>query len=317
MILVMMISGCGDGSTQPKQNENYYKGTQGIVMRFLPNLPPDTIYVSGSGSDLIASDEYEYKIEVQNKGAFPQSNAGDTTHLYVCLSGYDPNLLTQGGNEKITPKLINNLNLLGKSISNPTGEIAIYPLTAEKIKFHIPSTADSYTTTMKATAYYSYHTIYSTEICMDPDPSKNEEDTCKVGNIASTGGQGAPVVITGIDVTPAGGKTIIKIKVQNAGSGQVVDRRKKSEWTCDKSLSYGDYDSVKLVSVRLGDQLINNFDNGICKPAKLRLIDGKGTIYCSITPSQTTGPAYKSVFVANLDYGYKDSISKNIEVKQI
>jgi len=65
--LLILISGCKGKKSTEKSLEEIRTGTEGIVMNFLPNAPPDKIYAEQTDKN-----EFEVVLELRNKGAFPQ-----------------------------------------------------------------------------------------------------------------------------------------------------------------------------------------------------------------------------------------------------
>ena len=66
VLIVLFIVGCqGGGTTSQYVEEDYHKGTQGVVISFLPNAPPSRVY---------EDDSLDISIQLENKGAYPEGN---------------------------------------------------------------------------------------------------------------------------------------------------------------------------------------------------------------------------------------------------
>ena len=77
LFLVTISFGCSTSEPQRKDNINVHKGTQGLILRFLPQTPPSIAY-SGETMDI--------QIEVSNKGAYE-------TEGKLYLTGFDKSII--------------------------------------------------------------------------------------------------------------------------------------------------------------------------------------------------------------------------------
>ncbi|MFC1755445.1 hypothetical protein ACFL96_18990, partial [Thermoproteota archaeon] len=103
---------------------------------------------------------------------------------------------------------------------------------------------------------------------------------------------------------------IFRIHISNVGGGQVFD--KGNMQNCPFELQYGDLDKVYLEEATLGTGLRPTE----CKPSSpIRLVNGQATLFCKFP--QPTGPAFQTPLNIRLVYGYKNSISKQIEVQNL
>src|SRR3989338_691071 len=87
LISLILISGCNSKKTTAKALEEIRTGTEGIVVNFLPNAPPEKIHVE-QGAD----NSFDVVMELRNKGAFPQPDeVSEVQNNFgkVYLSGYD------------------------------------------------------------------------------------------------------------------------------------------------------------------------------------------------------------------------------------
>ncbi|MCF7861400.1 hypothetical protein K9M79_04055 [Candidatus Woesearchaeota archaeon] len=296
IIAIITLAGCVNIQKPTTSDANYFKGNKGIVLNFLPNMPPDTIYATKSGSDLIESDAFKVQIEVRNKGTYPIDGSGN---IKVCASGFDTNLVDGLSLGTVTfPDAV--------SMQNPNGGIEV--IDAGDVTFRIPKTTDSYSTNIQLTTHYDYKTYYSGDICVDPDPTTSEGDTCKPSAYKSATGQGAPLSVTGIETTPAAGNAIIKLTVENKGNGRITNKLPSD---CSTQLDFNDYDMVKLESLSIGT---NSDVSEHCTPKEIRLSQGKGSVYCSIPLEGSQTTSFRTILNAVFSYNYKQSISKSVKV---
>ncbi len=320
ILIVLLLVGCGQ---QPVQDTgNIYTGTQGLVMEFIPNMPPDTMYATddGSGNDMLRTDPHNWYIQFSNKGAYPNNNQVLIGKLY--LIGFD-HKLTWGNSPYIIHDInSNDMGLYGKSLAYPEGGMDVYEAW-KNLNFRIPKETDSYTTTLKALLCYDYRTHASAEICIDPDPTKTGENTCTPGVIKMNPSQGAPVAVTNIEVISTKGKSILTFKLKNVGGGQVI---LADDYEDCRELPFEKKDISVIVRATVGgDQIYGatsydpkdtNVNSGNCQPSWPRFVNGEAQIYCTIEGLTGTS-SYSTVTTLELLYGYKTSISKNIKVVKI
>ena len=134
LFLVSISLGCTVGEPR-RQDIDVHTGTQGLVLRFLPQTPPNIAY-GGESIDI--------QIEVSNKGAW-------TTNGILHLTGFDKSIIDTGSNS-IT---INSIP--GKEEYFREGGKDVIAIS--DISISLPSGVDDYPTKMEAIACYPYKTI--------------------------------------------------------------------------------------------------------------------------------------------------------------
>ena len=287
IVLVVFASGCGKKEGQPTRTYQH-QGTQGVVINFVPNQPPSVVYTG---------DNFDVALEVRNKGA------NDVSNVYLFLSGFDPNLVS-GLKERET---INSIE--GSSQYNPEGGYDIISFARSNYaSAALQQGMDYYRPTFIATACYTYSTVATPVVCIDPNPYKSGQKACTIGNIAMAGGQGAPIAITSVEEEASPSKVMFKIHISNVGGGEVINTELSQ---CGQPLDYTKLDVIKSYSVTLGNM------SGECKPDQLRLINGQATIYCKFQIPSNAVNAYTTPLRIELFYDYKSTISKTIEIRNI
>lgn len=300
-ISILACTNSSNNSGDVNMDEEYRKGTQGLEMKFLPELPPTSVF-----------DTYPLSVMVEYR------NAGASTidNGIIYLSGYDSRYVnlqsTSSGDNRW---VIGGLD--GKSTFNPKGlysEIAEFTTYSVDVD-PIPG-VDSFGQTIKATACYEYVTGAFPLICVDPTLGRGTvtEKVCTVHPVSLSGGQGAPVSITKVDQEMAAGqsgtsKVIFKIAVKNEGRGTPFNVQRGIE-NCHSELSYADVDIVNLDSVSFSG---NNLQ---CQPSQLRLTGGQGFAICSYEGSFGED-AFETPLSITLRYGYRDSIQTSVRIVNI
>ena len=297
LLVFILISGCGNfsqGKDKPNTPAKYVAtGTQGIELKFVANQPPAKVYTS-SGLNFL--------VEVRNKGTYT------VPRIELYLTGYDQRMIP--GLRSIYSPSITQLE--GKSQYRPQGGYTTADFSVSSIS--LPRTTPSYQPNFLLTACYPYKTIGTPVVCIDPNPADTISDKAcdiKQTKVISTGSQGAPVAVTQIESTATPKEMIFRIHLKNADAkGLPFDYSALSK--CPGTLSYNDLNKLKY-KVTLGASQI-----GQCSPSngEVRMVNNQGIIFCKF--AHTTGStAYETTLNVELQYGYKNSIAKKIEIENI
>ncbi|RLE37633.1 hypothetical protein DRJ17_06140 [Candidatus Woesearchaeota archaeon] len=305
VLIFLLFFSFGCSPETGETDVDYRKGTHGIVMNFMTDIPPATMY-DNMPIDLI--------VEIRNKGAYPQPNPitgwainviSPTTKgigtLY--LSGFD-NTLIMG-----MPKQMSIPKLEGKNPYNPEGGYDVVSFRGNIINFDSRN-IDSYNANFLVTSCYNYETIASQTVCVDPEPYSTKEKTkvCIIPpSYSLSGGQGAPVAVTKIEETVLSNKIQFKIYIKNLGDGKIIDKNRLNI-DCPYSLDYTNLDKV-YVSGRVSGYSLS------CKPRNpITLTKGVGSVICTIPKPVMSKSAYTTPLQVKLEYGYSSSIQKSVEI---
>ena len=290
LILIFILPGCSKLKKNPDKviETTIYSGTKGLEMSFVNSLPPSKIY-----------DESKLTIlaELKNKGVSDLSGS----KCYIHLSGYDPNII-----RGIADKKYCGNNLWEKTTGLPEGGIDTVEFSTDRVS--LPNGVDSLPQKFVLTACYEYETVASPIVCINPQMYKitGAMDACAVQDVPLSGGQGAPISVTKVDVDMvSSNKVNFKIYVSNSGAGNVL----RPGTSLSNCLGLNQYDNFNVLdySVRMSSGSMIK-----CSPDDLRLVNGKGVIYCTFRVSEDY--AYTTPLQIKLDYNYMDSISKNVEI---
>ena len=320
LILLILISGCKGKKSAEKSLEEIRSGTQGIVMNFLPNFPPEKVHVD-------ADNTFDVILEVRNLGAFPQSDeisdSADTLGK-IYLSGYDSNIV------RFEPyfKSLNERLLGGKSAINPVGGSDIVKFTGMVIVDNL--NVEKYEPILLTTLCYRYDTISEPSVCIDPEPypTAQEKKVCEVNDITLSS-QGAPIAVTRIDEEAFASGTQFKITIKNVGGGDVIKTSDDSIEKCNPFSGFGalggekfgveDIDKVRLEEIKAGKNKLKcgPFIDGSLKGESgyIRLLNGEGTIVCQLLKeAYGSNTAYITPLQIKLSYVYRTSIQKKIQI---
>ena len=132
----------------------------------------------------------------------------------------------------------------GKNVYNIEGGLGNVEFKSGSIA--LPTGVDRYNPPLVATACYEYKTLASPEVCVDPGfyELTSEQKACQVQDFGLSGGQGAPVAVTFVNVDMVGSKVVFEIDVANVGGGRVVSPR-ASLAKCPIGLRYDDFFKIR------------------------------------------------------------------------
>lgn len=298
--VMVLVSGCaGDGGSTPPAG-SYRTGSQGLVISFLANYPPPRIY---------DEQPFDVLVEIRNMGSFGVNPVLGA----VYLSGFDPSIIPG-----IPTTGIRLPEIEGKTQFNPQGgydtvefRASVRPLRNLKV--------DRYTAPLQATACYTYETVGSQNICVDPDPFSisGAAKVCTPSSV-SYGTQGAPVAITSVDVDAAPRVTRFRINIANVGGGTVfapgpLNLEKCSPYSSSQ-LEYNEINHIMLRKVEISGRNILS----TCKPegSSIRLDpSGSAQVFCELR-DPVGATAYTTPLTVELEYGYRSSVISTVEIVQ-
>jgi len=331
IFIVLLISGCIN--LNPKKDisraSTLYKGTKGLELSFVKNAPPSRVFEDGS---------LEVIVKIGNKGVYDIGLNGDGKEgisqrgIFVITpeTGYvdlkkikeEEGIYSSEGVESASFKI------MGKSLSNPVGdELFIY--SALKAR-ELSSLSSVHSSSIFATICYPYQTKLSTSVCIDPDiyNFKPEEKACESKNLVFSGGQGAPVAITKIEVQMVSEddevKPLFLVHVEDKGGGEVVKRDGyfdacgagiNTEKETDKLYKY-----FNVVNIHKADTKLSKFQLD-CKQGdeedEIVLTGKKGIFRCSPKEWELENKnAYVAPLSIVLNYGYTKTISKEFNIEK-
>lgn len=292
IILLFLFIGCQQA--QPKgTEEKVYIGTKGLEMQFMKDLPPDKMYDTNTLS-IIA--------ELGNKGTFDLTGSKCMVHL----SGYDKTIIRGIDENKYCGD-----GLWGKSVGSPEGGSDTVEFSSDLIR--LPEGVDSFPQKLILTACYEYETIANPVICINPNQYKINaiEEACTVNDVSLSGGQGAPVEVSKVEVDMIGEDSAsFVIYISNVGGGTVIrpgiSVTGSSAHSCPFDLEYDDYNIVDYSVGMSGGSMIK------CSPEEVRLVNNQARLFCRFSVSGEN--AYTTPLQIRLSYNYMDSISKTVEI---
>lgn len=291
IIALIMLASCTNSGSSGSSNENFRSGTEGLKFSFVLDNPP---------SEVLSTQELSVMTEFSNKGATNINPGG----LIFYLTGYDSTILF--GNQVMAMNLGEVLE--GKSQFNTQGSQSAFGKWVTRPNTKNLPKIDSFKQDLTLTACYKYSTIATPEVCVDPqkyDTADSGKCNFEIRNLG--GSQGAPIAVSQIKLRTTSDTAYFEIHFQNSGKGTSFLPSKGIE-NCYTSLGVQDLNMVYLKKISLSGV---DFTNS-CKPSRnVRLVGGKGFIACE---RPISGSYFTGVLDIELDYNYRDSISKQISI---
>ncbi len=305
---LLFILACGSGSSgdKPISDVNFRSGTDALEFGFVDDLPPDIVFEENG---IIAS------LELFNEGA------SDIKDGRILLT-YEKNYIIFDGWARPGLEFIQGsgadgkFSLYGKSVHDVEGESGI--LSANLRSKKLDTQTETHTTSIAVTTCYPYSTVFSGSVCVDTDvySTREVEKVCTVSDIGG-GTQGAPLAISSVEVMmlPHAAQDMIKpqfvISLRNAGAGAVISPDKIDDVCSQQAIKFEELNKAKI-SASLSEIPLK------CDPAEVSLRDNQARTRCYLEEgiSKSKG-TYFAPLVVELDYGYTESISKEIEIRKI
>ncbi len=303
MITILLVSCSGTGlfsGKNPKQDtaiarERIYTGTDGLTMRFMPNLPPAETYDTGS-IQIIA--------EIRNLGTYLIDSGKATFYL----SGYDSGIIKNIDNQK---QLQNRLEPKSEFLLEGGYDTITFGSSGNSV---IPKGADEYNPRFVLSVCYDYKTVATPIVCIDPNkqnPALREQGACQMQSV-SVGGTGAPVAVDRVSLDTTLDKAFVRIELSNAGKGQVLSNDAVGQ-KCPYKLGFEDLDEITY-KITLSDQPYTK-----CSPSPegkpmIKLADGRAIITCEFPITDKNRFAYSTPLYIELDYGYTESIYTDVRI---
>ena len=306
LIFLLIIAGCKtSGSKNSIIDEDIRKGTQGLILEFTKNAPPDKVF-----EDSI----FPIAMKLKNNGAY------DIEQGFLAL-GLEKEYVSMAiGNDEIQ-----RFQIEGKSAFNPGGDEDFITINAHAKKAGPQS--ETHSSTILATVCYPYKTIFGNSVCVDPDifGTKLSNKACQMKDQEFKDGQGAPVAIAKIEtrmLPDAGQNSDIVIPhfiihIENKGNGEVISAEKIQDACTNRPLEYKDFNKIKIQAFFSNQELNCNLGDDFGE-AEVRLKEKKYIIRCTMEDGiGKNKDAFSSILKVELDYGYTHTIAKDTAIEKI
>ncbi len=300
-LLVLLVACAGGRKAKEPQPVDFRSGTQGLMLTFVPNLPPPKLF---------DREPFNAMIQVENRGT---STVG-APYDRIYLSGFDNTIIT-------------GINTYGEQIPMMEGRGPFMPqggIDTVNFRATIQSLTgkriDKYTPTILATACYNYETVASAQVCIDPNPfsATSVQKVCVPGAVA-TGSQGAPIAVTTVNVDASPGKSRFTVRISNVGGGSVFRYGPQYMDSCspyNPGLGFDEVDFIQVGEVSVADVSIRESCKPMDNSGHIRLTNGQATLFCEFVGMREQSP-YLTPLNIILRYGYRLSIARPIEIRPV
>ena len=333
LLILVFVSGCGgffgggkEGYSPSITSKDIYKGKEGLKMEFFENAPP---------SEIFEGDRLPIGLRLFNNGAKDIGEGEGYLAVTVEKDYMELNNDLKSINDKVY--LRDNhitFNLKGKTIEHPDGERDVITFTAGvgDLSNKDPQ-SESHYSLVSITSCYKYETKAVETVCIDTDVYgfKQREKSCEV-EILKLDSQGGPVAVTRIESEMLPKKDMsgeieprFIITVKNVGKGEVIKSSKDVIMGACSSdpIGRGDWNSItiKVYLSTMEDE--NKLDCDITNEEGsddgiLILKGGEDKIRCVYDKGfEEKEGTFSSPLYIILDYGYTDTISREVKIKKI
>jgi hypothetical protein len=336
LIILLFVYGCKGGNkeyTPTITSKDIYTGKEGLEMEFFENAPPKEIFENSF---------LPIGLKLYNKGAYDIGASGvnrGTKRGYLSISlEKDYMELNEDSlksiNEKVNFRGSEHIefDLKGKNIEYPKGEEEVITFTANsKDLAKTDPQSEYHDSLISITACYKYQTKAVETVCIDTDvygfKKRPEERPCDVKTLTLSS-QGAPVAVTKIEsemVPKKDNPSVIKpsflITVKNIGNGEVVKENKVEDACSSRPVNYTEWNNINVKAYisdmsegnKLDCDMVNEDDEGT-----IILKQKQDIIRCSYEKGfDEKKGVFSSPLYIILDYGYTDTISREVRIKKV
>lgn len=326
IIVLLFASGCSTGKKYEPSitSKDIYSGKEGLKMGFFENTPPKEIFensIMPIGVTMYNGGAYDIKrgyLSIGLEKEYMDIEEGSLKSINERADFRDPEHI--------------QFDLTGKTIENPYGEQEIISFNANTKELSGTDPQSEYHDSLVSiTACYEYKTTAVETVCIDTDVYgfKKREKSCEVKTL-TLNSQGAPVAVTSIEsemVPSKDNPSIIKprflITVKNLGDGEVIKKERVVEACSSDPLSYKEWGNVNIKAYLSTQDEENKLDCDIVKDGEyddgeLVLKQKEDSIRCSYEKGlDETKGAFSSPLYILLEYGYTNTISKEVKIKKV
>ena len=323
LALFLFVWGCIDPGGEPPAPEKIsVKGTEGLVMSFFEDAPPDVLY---------PETEAEIELLLENRGTYSISCEENDSNPGGCgkalIFSREPIEIVEsedGGdlNGDLADVFLSSVDGVGNGgkVLKGRSPYSSGDITTFDSKVKVGGTSVDRNVLIFAIACYPYETSFSTSLCVDASPIRMTEDQ-KVCNLESLRfeSQGAPVAIKKIEQMKVvkSGEVIpsFRIFLKNEGNGLVIQRSGDSfKKMCSNEANNEDsVVGLVTVSAEIGGTSLD------CTPEfKLSGNFEKDFIECTASGGESfevDANSFVSVLSIVLSYGYQTTVSKKIKIE--
>lgn len=329
LVIILFIIGCNAVKkeyTPTITSKDIYTGNGGLEMEFFENAPPQEIFENSI---------LPVGLRLYNKGAYDIKSGYLSIGLendYMVLN--DKSLKSINEKMDFSDSEHIQFDLKGKTIENPKGEQEVVTFTIEtKDLGKIDTQSQYHKSLISITSCYEYQTKAVETVCIDTDVYglKKREKSCEINERGITlSSQGAPVAVTKIESemlpskdNPSKIKPRFTITIKNLGNGEVFEKEKVKAACSSEAIGYGEWNKVSVIAYISTMDEENKLDCDVIKEGArddgaIILKQKEDSIRCIYENGfDEVKGAFSSPLYILLDYGYTDTISREVNIKRV
>jgi len=310
-VLLLFIGGCKT-TGETKLMKAFVGGSKGLDISFVEGEPPEKV------ADF-NSEQFRITLLLKNEGEL----GIEDNNVRVTLSGIGQNQfgmteefgMTEGLTKTNTNFISGTEKRREEILDGGEDEITYTAI-------YMPDLKQDFTPTITANVCYVYGTRTLTNLCLRKDIARKErEGECVVDEYKTIENSGAPIQVTSLSEMKGGTNTVrVIFNIENVGSGTVYEKGTFSSGDCSESNDNRDKENKLNVEIKP----IGGVDIANCECARLgggskgvvKLnIEGKAVITCVASTAGLQSTAFEAPLNINLDYDYKERISRKITVE--
>ena len=298
-VILLFIGGCKKATESKAAIGAYVGGDEGLDLSFVEDEPPERVLDADS-------EQFFITLLLKNDGEF-DIDVGETR---ITLSGIEKNQFQIGSLTETNKNFINGLEKKREE-TLPGGQDEISYTAKYK-----PDLNQDFTPTVTASACYAYGTRTLTKLCLRKDIARrSREAECTVDEHKTIENSGAPIQVTSLNEMKGGSNKIrVIFNIENVGEGTVYEKGSFSSGSCSEDMSKEDRLNVEIRPVSSINFKCARLGGGASGVIKLNT-EGKAVVTCEADTSRLQDTAFEDPLNINLDYVYKERISKALTVE--
>ncbi len=298
IVAVIIVAGCtgGDKTTTGK---SYVGGSNGLSVEYEKDNPPDKVFDANS-------EDFFINVKLKNLGEYDV----EKNEIKVTLSGIDKTQFQISDLTKVNTNSLLGMRKEGSSVINGMEDIISY-----KANYKTDLGQDFFPT-ITANICYRYQTKSLTNICLRRTVIKKETvGECLIDAAKSIENSGAPVQVKSVSERKAGKNLVaITFEIQNVGKGKVYKRGTFNTGNCGEIVANEGFVNVEVKPTTNIAFKCSNFNDKSSGEVKLNS-EGKAMITCEASTLALQESSFEDPLNINLDFVYKEIISKQITVQ--
>jgi len=301
-VLLFTFVGCsgssgGDSGPATGADSGFVGGTNGILINFLQDSPPEEVFDGGDNP-------FDIVLELENVG----EHTVQKDEVQVSISGMDPVEFSLS-HADLTKNPDDSLEATRKDSEGNV--IDPIPVAVEFREFnHVDDLVTNNIFRIRAEVCYDYQTIAEAKICVKEDNLDTEDSVCDVNEAKTITNSGAPIHVENFQETPRSRNRIgFTFNVVHKGNGNIF----KSSSLCENERKFEDKVHVRVETGLTGLDCSGLSGSSSNNEGFITMYSGERLVSC--TQEASTQTDFVKPVVITLMYGYEENIETTVLVK--